>query len=76
MAAASYDDYFSPTSVDRDAGVYLMLATALVHELHVDNIAVAEDVSGMPGLCRPLAEGGFGFDYRSVCVVLGVLFPA
>jgi len=25
---------------------------------------VAIDVSGMPGLCRPVAEGGVGFDYR------------
>ena len=25
---------------------------------------VAEDVSGMPTLCRPVAEGGIGFDYR------------
>eukprot|EP00854_Cymbomonas_tetramitiformis_P016766 gene16766-19917_t len=24
----------------------------------------AEDVSGMPALCRPVAEGGVGFDYR------------
>jgi len=27
-------------------------------------ITVAEDVSGMPGLARPVAEGGIGFDYR------------
>ena len=25
---------------------------------------MAEDVSGMPALCRPVAEGGTGFDYR------------
>lgn len=31
---------------------------------------VAEDVSGMPGLCRPVAEGGLGFDYR-----LGMAIP-
>lgn len=23
-----------------------------------------KDVSGMPALCRPVAEGGGGFDYR------------
>lgn len=23
-----------------------------------------QDVSGMPALCRPIAEGGCGFDYR------------
>jgi 1,4-alpha-glucan branching enzyme len=27
-------------------------------------ITVAEDVSGMPGLGRPVQEGGMGFDYR------------
>jgi hypothetical protein len=27
-------------------------------------ITVAEDVSGMPTLCRPVQEGGLGFDYR------------
>ena len=25
---------------------------------------IAQDVSGMPGLCRPVEEGGGGFDYR------------
>ena len=29
-----------------------------------DMITIAEDVSGMPALCRPTAEGGGGFDYR------------
>ena len=27
-------------------------------------LTVAEDVSGMPTLCRPVREGGVGFDYR------------
>ena len=27
-------------------------------------ITVAEDVSGMPTLGRPVSEGGMGFDYR------------
>ena len=27
-------------------------------------VTVAEDVSGMPTLCRPVREGGVGFDYR------------
>ena len=25
---------------------------------------ISADVSGMPGLCRPVSEGGVGFDYR------------
>ena len=31
---------------------------------------MAEDVSGMPTLCRPVEEGGVGFDYR-----LGMAIP-
>lgn len=27
-------------------------------------ITIAEDVSGMPTLCRPVSEGGLGFDFR------------
>jgi hypothetical protein len=29
-----------------------------------------QDVSGMPALCRPIDEGGIGFDYR-----LGMAIP-
>lgn len=28
-----------------------------------------KDVSGMPGLCRPNDEGGFGFDYRAAMAI-------
>jgi 1,4-alpha-glucan branching enzyme len=63
MQTASYDDYFD-ASVDTDSCVYMMLANALVHELHPDAITIAEDVSGMPALCRPVTEGGLGFDFR------------
>ena len=28
------------------------------------NSNLFSDVSGMPGLCRPVEEGGVGFDYR------------
>lgn len=28
------------------------------------SVTIAEDVSGMPGLCLPINEGGVGFDYR------------
>ena len=62
-AFTSYDDYFDD-SVDEDALTYLALANRLVHELRPDGMTIAEDVSGMPGLAVPLAEGGIGFDYR------------
>jgi 1,4-alpha-glucan branching enzyme len=59
----SYDDYFPP-HVDDDAIAYLQLANELVHRLNPAVITVAEDVSGMVGMARPVSEGGFGFDYR------------
>ncbi|NNM87418.1 MAG: 1,4-alpha-glucan-branching enzyme, partial [Phycisphaerae bacterium] len=59
----SYDNYFGP-NVDLDAVTYLQLANQLIHELKPDAITIAEDVSGMPGMARPVAEGGLGFDYR------------
>ncbi|QDA61195.1 alpha amylase C-terminal domain-containing protein [Hymenobacter jejuensis] len=62
-AFSNYDQYFGP-EVDDDAILYLQLATTLVHELRRGALLIAEDMSGMPGLCRPVAEGGVGFDYR------------
>lgn len=62
--SGQYHEYFSHNVVDMDAHVYLMLANDLVHQLCPDAITLAEDVSGMPTLCRPIYEGGFGFDYR------------
>lgn len=62
-AFSSYDDYFGP-NVDEDAVTYLMLANELAHTVRPDAITIAEDVSGMPGMARPVEEGGLGFDYR------------
>lgn len=59
----SYADYFGP-NVDEDAVAYLKLANRLVHALDPPAVTIAEDVSGMPGMARPVAEGGLGFDYR------------
>lgn len=58
-----YDDYFGG-NVDEDALVYLKLANELAHAVHPGAITIAEDVSGMPGMARPVAEGGLGFDMR------------
>lgn len=41
-----------------------MLANALVHTLLPQAITIAEDVSGMPTLCRNISDGGIGFDFR------------
>ncbi|CAG8573050.1 1876_t:CDS:10 [Diversispora eburnea] len=58
--AGGYPEYFGD-SVDEEGLMYLML---------VNIITIAEDVSGMPGLCIPVSEGGIGFDYR-----LGMAIP-
>lgn len=59
----SYDDYFGP-NVDKDAVAYLQMSNLVAHGVKADAITVAEDVSGMPGVARPVDEGGLGFDYR------------
>ncbi len=50
--------------VEFDAITYLQLANKLIHEVNPQAISIAEEVSGMPGLCNPIDEGGIGFDYR------------
>lgn len=57
------NEYFND-NVDVDGEIYVMLANNLIHTINPDAITVAEDVSGMPALCRPISEGGMGFDYR------------
>ena len=62
-AFGGYAEYFGP-QVDEAALGYLALANRLVHAVRPDAVTIAEDVSGMPGLAAPEAEGGIGFDYR------------
>lgn len=50
--------------VDEDAVLYLQLANTLIHAVNPNAISIAEEVSGMPGLCRKVSDGGIGFDYR------------
>ncbi|KAI0207444.1 1,4-alpha-glucan-branching enzyme [Lamellibrachia satsuma] len=58
-----YNDYFG-LNVDTESLVYLTLANHMLHLYYPFMITVAEEVSGMPALCRPVEEGGQGFDYR------------
>ncbi|MEM9237564.1 MAG: alpha amylase C-terminal domain-containing protein, partial [Verrucomicrobiota bacterium] len=58
-----YDKYFVH-DVDEDAILYLQLATALAQQLRPGALLIAEDMSGMPGLCKPIADGGVGFTHR------------
>ncbi|XP_065210394.1 1,4-alpha-glucan-branching enzyme [Planococcus citri] len=67
--SGNYDEYFG-MNVDTEAVVYLMLANDFLHKLYPDVVTIAEDVSGMPSSCRPVSEGGVGFDYR-----LGMAIP-
>ena len=61
--SGDYHEYFGD-NFDEDGGVYLMLANKLLHQINPESITIAEDVSGMPGLCLTVDQGGFGFDYR------------
>jgi len=62
-AFTSYDMYFS-MNTDMDAITYLQLANELIHKLNPNAITIAEDMSGMPGMCIKIGNGGIGFDYR------------
>ena len=70
-----YHDHGLGTSFDNDAKyfslnthteaiTYLQLANELIREVNPNAVTIAEDMSGMPGMCLPIADGGIGFDYR------------
>ncbi|MBQ2996687.1 MAG: alpha amylase C-terminal domain-containing protein [Oscillibacter sp.] len=70
-----YHDHGLGTSFDNDAKyfslnthteaiTYLQLANELIREVNPSAITIAEDMSGMPGMCLPIEDGGIGFDYR------------
>ncbi|MDR3288425.1 MAG: alpha amylase C-terminal domain-containing protein [Peptococcaceae bacterium] len=62
-AFTDYRMYFS-LNTDTEAVAYLQLAAELAKEVKPDCVLIAEDMSGMPGMALPLADGGLGFDYR------------
>ncbi|QPG93755.1 hypothetical protein C2857_002250 [Epichloe festucae Fl1] len=66
--SGGYHEYFG-SDVDEEAVVYLMIANKMLHSLYPEVITIAEDVSGMPALCLPVALGGVGFDYRLAMAV-------
>ena len=63
-------DKFFDEGVDLDAVTYLTLANRLIHDFRPTAVTIAEDVSGMPGICCKIEDGGVGFDYR-----LGMAIP-
>ena len=62
-AFSDYSMYFS-MNTDVEAVTYLQLANELIHKVNPGAITIAEDMSGMPGMCIPVEDGGIGFDYR------------
>ena len=62
-AFTDYSKYFN-MNTDLEAINYLQLANELIHEVKPNATSIAEDMSGMPGMCLPIEEGGIGFDYR------------
>jgi len=63
VAFGHYGQYFSQDT-DSDAIVFLQLAASLAKEIRPGCVLIAEDMSGMPGMCLKVNEGGIGFDYR------------
>ncbi|GAB3333105.1 alpha-amylase family glycosyl hydrolase [Marivirga atlantica] len=63
VAFDHYDKYYKD-GVDWDAVRYLQLATTLAKIIKPNCILISEDMSGMPGMCQAVDEGGLGFDYR------------
>lgn len=55
--------YFS-MNTHVEAITYLQLANELIRQVNPKAITIAEDMSGMPGMCLPIEDGGIGFDYR------------
>ena len=62
-AFTNYDMYFN-LNTDLEALNYLQMANELIHEVNPNAITISEDMSGMPGMCLPIEQGGIGFDYR------------
>lgn len=40
------------------------MANMIAYEVNDKTLLIAEDVSGFPGLCRHISEGGIGFGFR------------
>ncbi len=62
-AFTGYNMYFS-MNTDTESVTYLQLANELIHQINPKAITIAEDMSGMPGMCIPIKDGGIGFDFR------------
>ena len=61
--SGNYEEYLG-LNTNVDAVVYLMLVNDMLHTNYPEVEVFAEDVSGMPTLCRDVRENGVGFDAR------------
>lgn len=59
----SYFEYYDGNQ-DEDALTYLYLANKLIHSYKPGALAIAEEMSGMPGIAASTESMGYGFDYR------------
>ena len=61
-----YSDFYgADAELDDDALVYWKLANDVAHRVASPPLlTIAEEHSGLPGLCAPVDEAGAGFDYR------------
>ncbi len=60
QAFGGYGDYYNGGQ-DTNAITYLTLANKLIHQVNPKAITIAEEMSGMPGLALPVADGGIGY---------------
>ena len=63
VSFTGYNQYFG-LNTNVEAVTYLQLANELIHAVNPFAVTIAEDMSGMPGMCIPIRSGGLGFDYR------------
>jgi len=61
--SGDYGEYFG-FHIDEDSINYLQIANEFLHEKYPGILTIAEEVSGMPGTCKPVSQDGLGFDYR------------
>jgi 1,4-alpha-glucan branching enzyme len=63
VAFTDYSKYFS-MDTNLEAITYLQFANDLIQQVKPSAITIAEDMSGLPGMCLPVDFGGLGFEYR------------
>ncbi|XP_078483401.1 1,4-alpha-glucan-branching enzyme [Ciona intestinalis] len=63
MYGSAQSQYFG-MQMKTDGLAYIMLMNDMLHNFYPNVITITEDVPNMPALCRPVSEGGLGFDYR------------